>query len=425
MIPRGYAGRAIEASLIAATLLLVPSFAIFFPPAFAADTSPPSVNIVFPLNGGTYTGTVTWSTTVTDNVGVSLVYFYIDGDFWQSVQEMSPGVYSTSMSTTMLSNGQHTLTVYAWDTANPKNRGENSVTITASNVDTTKPTTVIEQPLNGETVVGMYELAIRAYDVNEIERMELYIDNVFHSALDNPPFETTPAGTFQYFRPIWNTATSSNGSHTLLAKAYDPYGNVGTRTITVTVAPDTAPPTVSLLNPSNGATISNTINVVASASDNVGVSKVEFYVDNVLKSTDTTQPSYSYSLNTATLSNGSHTIKATAYDAANNQSSAQVSVTVDNTAEDTRPPSVSITSPSNGASVKGIITVEVSASDNIGVSRVEMYVDDTLKGTDTASPYSFTLDTKRIQNGLHSIMVKAFDGAGNSAISSISVRIVG
>src|SRR3990170_7158095 len=52
--------------------------------AFAADTSPPSVNIVFPLNGGTYTGTVTWSTTVTDNVGVSLVYFYIDGDFWQS-----------------------------------------------------------------------------------------------------------------------------------------------------------------------------------------------------------------------------------------------------------------------------------------------------------------------------------------------------
>lgn len=93
---------------------------------------------------------------------------------------------------------------------------------------------------------------------------------------------------------------------------------------------DTTLPTVSITSPTNGATVSGTISVAASASDNVGVTKVEFYLDGTLKSTDTSSP-YAWSFDTTTASNGSHSLTAKAYDAAtNNRTSTAVSVTVSN-----------------------------------------------------------------------------------------------
>jgi hypothetical protein len=93
---------------------------------------------------------------------------------------------------------------------------------------------------------------------------------------------------------------------------------------------DTTAPTTSITAPANGATVSATVSVTASASDNVGVTKVEFYLDGALKSTDTTSP-YAWSWDTTTAANGSHSLVSKAYDAANNVgTSATVSVTVSN-----------------------------------------------------------------------------------------------
>jgi hypothetical protein len=62
----------------------------------------------------------------------------------------------------------------------------------------------------------------------------------------------------------------------------------------------------------------------------VGVTKVEFYLDGALQSTDTTSP-YSWSWNTTTAANGSHSLQSKAYDAAGNAgSSTSISVTVSN-----------------------------------------------------------------------------------------------
>jgi beta-lactamase superfamily II metal-dependent hydrolase len=94
--------------------------------------------------------------------------------------------------------------------------------------------------------------------------------------------------------------------------------------------PDTQPPTTSITSPTNGATVSGTIGVTATASDNVGVTRVEFYLDGVLKSTSTSAP-YGWSWDTTTTSNGSHSLTSRAYDAAANVgTSAAVSVTVSN-----------------------------------------------------------------------------------------------
>jgi hypothetical protein len=101
---------------------------------------------------------------------------------------------------------------------------------------------------------------------------------------------------------------------------------------------DTTAPAVSLTNPASNATVSGTVNVTASASDNVGVSRVEFRIDNNLVSTSTASP-YSYGWNTASSPNGGHVLTATAFDAANNSSTSSVSVTVSNAAATSSLPS--------------------------------------------------------------------------------------
>src|SRR4051794_8986381 len=93
---------------------------------------------------------------------------------------------------------------------------------------------------------------------------------------------------------------------------------------------DITPPTTSITAPLAGATVSGTTTVSASASDNIGVTKVEFYLDGALKSTDTTSP-YSWSWDTTTATNGSHSLTSKAYDAALNVgTSTTVNVTVSN-----------------------------------------------------------------------------------------------
>jgi hypothetical protein len=85
---------------------------------------------------------------------------------------------------------------------------------------------------------------------------------------------------------------------------------------------------------------------------------------------------------------------------------------------DTTDPSVSITSPLNGSTVIETINVDVNATDNVGVSYVELYVDGTFFASDTSSPYQFAWDTTLYPNGLYALMARAYDIPGNSADSA-------
>ncbi len=173
---------------------------------------------------------------------------------------------------------------------------------------------------------------------------------------------------------------------------------------------DTTAPVVSAAESGS----SGIITVSASASDNVGVTQVEFYIDNVLKASSSAPP-YNATVDSTQLANGSHTLVARAYDAAGNAgASAPVAFSVSNSASDTTAPAV--TASESGGS--GTITLSATASDNVGVSKVEFYVDSVLKGTDTSAPYSMTLNSTTLSNGSHALTAKAFDAAGNSTLSA-------
>ena len=97
------------------------------------------------------------------------------------------------------------------------------------------------------------------------------------------------------------------------------------------MANDTTAPAVSITSPASGATVSGTISVTASASDDVGVAGVQFLLDGASFGAEGTTAPYSVSWDTTTASNASHTIAAVARDAAGNRTtSAGVTVTVSN-----------------------------------------------------------------------------------------------
>lgn len=190
--------------------------------------------------------------------------------------------------------------------------------------------------------------------------------------------------------------------------------------------PDTTPPTASITSPIDGAQVSGTSSVDVTASDNIGVTKVELYKDGTLFAVDTTTP-FSFAWDTKTDSNGAHSLVAKAYDAANNAApSNTVTVSVANTVDttaDTTPPNIAILSPAASATVKGSVAISVSASDASGIQRVEFYIDGKLKATIYTPPYSYTWNTRSVKDGTHTILVKAYDNMGNLGQASITVTV--
>lgn len=186
---------------------------------------------------------------------------------------------------------------------------------TGGNTDTTAPTVSASETGTSGTIT----LSASASDNVGVTRVDLLVDGAVKASKTAAPYSSTLDST-----------TLSNGSHALVAKAYDAAGNVGTSSsvafsINNTVA-DTTPPTVS----ASESGTSGTITLAATASDNVGVTGVDFLVDNVLKGSDSTTP-YAITLDSTTLTNGSHSVIAKAYDAAGNSaSSSAVSFSVNN-----------------------------------------------------------------------------------------------
>ncbi len=94
---------------------------------------------------------------------------------------------------------------------------------------------------------------------------------------------------------------------------------------------DTQPPTVAVTAPVAGSTVSATVAVTADASDNVGVQWVQFQLDGADLGSRVTASPYSINWNTASASDGGHTLRAIASDAAGNTAtSAGIAVTVTN-----------------------------------------------------------------------------------------------
>jgi subtilisin family serine protease len=274
------------------------------------------------------------------------------------------------------------------------------------------PSVNITSPAAGATLSGTsVTIAATASDDSSIQKVRFWAGSTY-LGYDS---------TFPYSKS-WNTTLGLNGKHTIKAEAVDVYNNTASQQFTVTVInPDSTQPAVNITDPANGATVSGTVAFNASASDTQGLQKVQFWAGSTYLGYDSSAP-YTRSWDTTAFVNGTHTLRARAIDWGNNWTETTISVTVNNA--DSTPPSASITSPLDGATVSGTITINASASDNVGVQKVRFWVDGTYLGYDATAAYSRSWNSASVSNGAHTLRVQAVDNANNvSADFTINVNV--
>ncbi len=320
------------------------------------DTTNPTAQITSPVEGATVNvGAVTITASAADNAAVASVEFVVDGT---PIGSDSSAPYEATWTATA---GPHTLSAVATDSSG--NIGSSPViNVTGVVPDTTFPTVSIDSPADGATIAsGTVPVEATAGDNVGVTSVEFFVDGVSIGSDATAPYAVD-----------WNASTG--GSRVLTAKASDAAGNVSTSaTVTVTIeVPDTEDPTVSVTSPANNASLQSGVSVslAATANDNVGVTQVEFFVDGTSVGVDGTAP-YTASW---TATDGPHVITATATDAATNVGTS-TAVNVTGVAPDTEDPTVSITSPLEGATPYGPTTISATANDNVGVDSVEFFVD--------------------------------------------------
>ena len=386
------------------------------------DNINPTGALIFPFTGQTLAGEVTIIIEANDNEGVSFVNLYIDGDSvetfdeppyrytWDTVDEVDDIIYTIHAHVQDITGNQITL-------------GPINVTIdNYEAVDNIAPTGTIIYPPSASTISGTIDIEVNAYDNVQMGTVDFIIDGSSVASDTVPPYIYT-----------WNTLDEiEDTDHVINVNLSDSAGNT-TSLFPVTVyvnnisEPDITPPTIVIYEPAANQTVSGTTTFLTIATDELGgsgVDRVEFYHDYALEHTATSYP-YSYEWNTTTMTEDTeHIWYAKAFDASGNESQTQpMTVFVDN--EDNIDPTGYILYPYAGQTVFDVVNIQISASDNIGVAQVEVFINGSSVATDQEHPYSYEWDTYTFsEDEEHIIYATVTDHEGNSIdIPSISVTV--
>lgn len=376
-------------------------------PGDAGPNERPTVMITAPTEGATVQNTVSVTATAMDDGAVAQVEFFIDA---ASIGVDSAAPFEASWDTTAHLNGNYLITARATDTRGAF--GEHTISVNVQNTGMggdQLPSVNLIYPVDRATVCGAITVEAAASDDNGVTRVEVQVDG-----------QSVGTVTASPFRVSWPTTLTSDGDHVVTAIATDTIGQRAQHRITVTVFNAGGNcdnlPTVSITEPANDFLNNTMVNVVASASDDVGVVRVQFFVDNGLVSEDSSAP-YSATILATDFAEGPHTIKAIAYDTANQNSQAIKQIVLDRT-----DPTITLTEPTNNSIVNTpTFTIRANATDTHGIAQVQFDMDGSTVATLTASPFS--IDIMNATPGGHQVAVTVTDRAGNTDSDSSQFTI--
>ena len=225
-----------------------------------------------------------------------------------------------------------------------------------------------------------------------------------------------------------NTGLAAATTYAYTVTAFDAAGNTSTPSTsasgTTAAALDTTPPTVTINSPSNGSTVTGMVNIGATATDNVGVTRVDLRVNGVTAASTNVAP-YQFAWDSTTALNGPVAWTAVAFDAAGNSTtSPAIALSVSNApANDTTPPSLDLITPGDGAFVTRLTSIKTLATDNSGSTGIRqmLYIDGTLQVTVNSASLEYRWSTRKVAPGIHTILVRATDAAGNSTTKQVQV----
>jgi hypothetical protein len=452
---------------------------------------PPTVSIDSPTAGSVVSGTINVTGWALDTSGtgtvISNVQVLVDGvsagtatygivrndvcALYPSGPNCPNVGFTFSLNTATYAPGAHTITVTATDSDASPDSGSKSVPITLA----LPPTVMIDSLTAGQVVSGVVTVGGWAIDNSAtvgsaIGYVQILVDGtvvgIANYGVSRPDicnqYPGRPGCPNVGFQYMLDTRTLTSGVHTLTAQATDTdqTPDTGSWTINITVS---VPPSVNIDTPTSGANVSGRIVLSGWAIDSTtavgsAISSVQVSVDGNsvgsatygLPRTDvcTLYPSragcpnvgFTYTLDTTTLSRGSHTVTVTALNSDSTPASTSASVTISVSGNG----SFMLEAPTNGAVITGTVNITGWAlAPNGGIlNEVKVYVDGTQVGLATygfvrmdvcsAYPYSpgcpnvgymYPLNTTTLANGAHQITVTALTEDGQPPVGSGTVTV--
>ena len=346
-------------------------------------SNPPTVTIDSPGDSDTVSGNVDVDISASDDVSVSKVQLLIDGVL---VKEWTTGPYEYTWNSLVDFNGSRTITARAWDGGNQV--GSDSISVTVSNGGVTSVTDAFESGL------GLW----RIINYPEDSAGQNTVWGTRASPASPPPLGS---GNEAWLDGVSST-TAYYASDALRSERIDATGY--SRPMVVRFYYRCRDGLTLFVTDDNGASWARVEDIPASSDWTSYVNVIDcagssvylrLYYNGYVKENDT---------------NG-------------------LSANIDGFYAGecpSDPPTVSITSPSNGADVTGTLTVNASASDDVSVSKVQFYLNGSLESTDTASPWQYTRNTLNDDN-IPALSVEAVAVDGDSLPSSpaeIAVALV-
>jgi hypothetical protein len=359
------------------------------------DTTKPNIGIAAPTNGATVLGSITVTASASDNVGVTSVWYQLNG---QAIGSATSSPYAIQLNTAQYANGAYTLTAFARDAANNTNSASISITI---NNTVAAPAPITEnQPLviaytKGTLISGGYtgwagirlRTAGSPITVTHLGRWKLFGNYRTHTLkiVDGTSGQDVPGAATEI--------SLSNGAEgefvyaplasPVTLQANKLYYVISTENVDSQVGDWFHNVHNSILTTTSAAKVEGGVYWSGSAWQALGVA--------------------GQGLGPVSLRYGSSSTPAPT--------------------ADTTKPNVAIQTPSNGATVAGSVLVTASASDNVGVTSVWYQLDGQAIGSAATSPYSVTLNTAQYANGSHMLTAFAKDAANNTHSASISITI--
>ena len=389
----------------------VPPISVIVDNDIQDDVMPPTGSITSPPAGLTVSGEVAIIVSATDNRAMSEVALSINGTYITTIEE-TPYYYIWD-TTIEEEDTEHTISVVLIDLAGNE-APLNPITVFVDNEppgDTTPPTVLIMEPAAGQDLSGIVSIEVHAEDDTGIDRIEFFVDGDSVHTDETEPYNHS-----------WDTETVADDmEHIIAVMAFDLEGNVmlGTPIAVYVDNFDNIAPSGQILNPIAGQTVSDTITIEISATDNVAISFIDLSIDGNHRTTLTDYP-YTYEWDTTEEADDEdHVISVVVSDSSDNIAYVQpVSVFVNNVSDDITPPVLAITNPLSGQTVSGTVSFTVIANDDFGVSEVEFFVNGESIGSDSIEDYQLEWDTSTLENGSqHTLSATATDGAGHTTIA--------
>ncbi len=419
---------------------------------FPIDATPPTISVSYPNHDGVIaSGTVfQFQVSVSDNIEISHVDFYLNGTLLTSGINTSYSIYYINIDPTAYPNGPYTLTARAYDTSNNSSVASRNIAIDNGNYGTTclhqaasatiTPISQTGAPGQGRDYAvtitnnntGFYGTTCKTSTFS-VATGSITLPGAGWTATVSPwALGIAPGATGIQTLTLTPPLSAVPGTYVptnVYAGDIDAIFNSNSNKLSfnyiVNPSLDTTPPSISNITTSNITTtsgvISWTTNELSDTQVIYGTSSGSYPNTSFLNPT----PATLHSVTVTPLTQGTHYyFKVESRDAAGNLAVSTPENTFTTATLDTTPPTVTLTAPMPGATVSGITAVSANASDNVGVDHVDFIKNGAIIGADATAPYSINWDTTTTANGTYGMTAKAYDASGNFTSSSAITVIV-